>query len=411
MSEAPHVPTLLKLVPTPLEGKNAELAAEVRALVYGELNGFLSDVEFRLAQTQELSNRMIDALRMFGGNEAVNQVMSGGRVYAEDIVDFTHRLTGYTVSASSGTVTWASLTVVYAGTSYPITNGSSTNKYIWFDQAVSASALQSSNTKPTLTGNAVLLFINNGGSSVTDVLLSSIPPVVANNAIDSGAIQANAVGTAAIANNAVTAAKTDFYTSLAAAVTAAQDAATLAQATADGAINTYFQANRPWADGTTQPAAVVGDIWYEQGTGKAYRWGGAAATPANTWIEIVDTQAVAALTAANNAQASANIKTATYYSNNATPPTAPVPPAGNGFTTGDFWVVTDQGNLVRRWSGSAWVDLQVGTGAIANSAVTDAKVASGIAGTKLSAGTVGNTQLGSGAVSPAKLNVFQHMIF
>lgn len=41
---------------------------------------------------------------------------------------------------------------------------------------------------------------------------------------------------------------------------------------------------------------------------------------------------------------------------------------------GDLWVVTDLDNLIRRWNGTRWVDLKVGTDALADFAVTASKL-------------------------------------
>lgn len=399
--------------PGPLPSQDPALAQEVKNILHGELSGFLSDVEFRLAQTAQINARMMQALEKITGQQ-LDLAGGDGQIFAEDLNLLRHQITGYTVTSNSpgaGSIAWTAVNVVYNGTNYALTNSNTNLKYAWFDAAISTTVMQVSNTKPVLSGNACLLFYNDGGI-VREILNASIPPVVGNSSVDSTAIQANAVGTTQLANGAVTAGKTDFYTALAGLAQGAMDAATLAQATADGSITTYFQPARPWADGdataggATNPANKVGDVWYEQATGKAYRWGGAGATPANTWIEIVDTQAVAALAAANAAQTTANSRITTFYANVASPPTA--------LAIGDLWIVTDQGNQLRRATatGSAsWVTLQVGSAAIADSAITDVKVATGIGGAKITAGTIGSTQLGAGAVTPVKVNILQHILY
>lgn len=373
------------------------LAEEVKELVRGELVNFLTDVEFRLSQTAEINRRTLTLLDSLGA-PVRSLPISDGSVYAEDLNILQHQLTGYTVSSNSpsaGSIAWTSLHVVYNGTDYSLTNGNTALKYAWFDAAVSTTVVQTSNTKPTLSGNACLLFFNDAGV-VREVLNATIPPVVGNSSVDTAAIQAGAVGPT----------QTSFYSTLTTAITAAQSAADIAQATADGAIVTYFQPARPWADGTTQPVGVVGDIWYDSASGAAYRWSGAAGSPANTWVLIPDTQATAAIAAAAAAQSTANSKITTFYANLSSPPTAT--------TVGDLWVVIDQGNLLKRASATgtgSWVDLQVGTAAIATNAVTDAKIAPGIGGGKITAGTVSATQLGAGAVTPVKLNVLQHVLY
>src|SRR3954471_8087747 len=100
---------------------------EIKSLLYDELSHFLNDIEFRLAQTYAVTNR---------------QPM----LYAEDICDNIHRITGYTVTANSpsgGSIAWASVHIVYNGVDYTLTNGNTALKYTWFDAALSTTVLQS----------------------------------------------------------------------------------------------------------------------------------------------------------------------------------------------------------------------------------------------------------------------------
>lgn len=435
--------------------KEDDLAAQVKELVHNELGHFLRDVEFRLGQIREVESR-INQAAVASGEEGVIPT----KIYVEDMVLGRHNITGYTVTANSpsaGNIAWNSVHVVYNGVDYTCADGSTAMKYVWFVKPGSGTAatLNTGNTKPTLGAGDALIFVNNGGVPIS-VLESSLPPALGNGAVDNSAI----------ASGAVTPDKTSFYSALADAVTAAQTAADLAQATADGAINTYFQSNPPWATGSTQDPGKVGDIWYDADTGQGYRWSGAGGTPANTWILIQDTQITAALAAAQDAQTTANAKITTFYS-----PVGSVPTAT---AIGDLWVVTDQGNQLRRatatgtgsWtpvqiSGAAIANKGIGTTQLADSAVTsgqlaanaviagkvasgainntnqigsgvvtDTNIGSGISGSKLAAGTVGNTQigtgiagtkladgtvgatqLGSGAITPVKLNILQHVLY
>ena len=152
--------------------------AEIKSILYDELDHFLTDIERRLGQTYELAREN-----------------GRGYVYAEDIHDNIHRVTGYTVTANTppGGITWANLHIVYNGTDYTITGANTLLKYIWFDAAVSTTLLQFNNTKPTLAGNACLVFINNAGVPVSVLESNTIPQVVANNSIDTLALQDSAV--------------------------------------------------------------------------------------------------------------------------------------------------------------------------------------------------------------------------
>ena len=117
-----------------------------------------------------------------------------------------------------------------------------------------------------------------------------------------------------------------------AAYTAAGDA----QATADGKIVTFYQTTAPTATST-------GDLWVDTDDGNhLYRWSGAA------WTTVKDTNIAQALVDAATAQATANTKITTFYQ--ASPP-------ASGMSTGDFWIDTDDGNKLYRWSGS-WVNVQ-----------------------------------------------------
>ena len=109
---------------------------------------------------------------------------------------------------------------------------------------------------------------------------------------------------------------------------AALSAAQAAQATADGAISTYYQDTAPWADGSSQPAAKLGDLWYKTSTNAAYRWNGTA------WTLIQDNQIAAALAAAQNAQSTADGKIDSFYQTTA--PTV--------CSVGDLWFDTDDKN-------------------------------------------------------------------
>lgn len=363
---------------------DAGLIAEIKALMHDEFSHFLADVEFRVKQAYDVAARATGA--------------DSGTVYAEDLHIGRHLLTGYTItnnSPAAGSIAWSSLHIVYNGVDNTITNGNTANKYAWWDPAVSATVLQTGNTVPTLTGSAALIFVNNGGVA-TNAVDSTVAVAVGAGVVTAASIAAGAVGTAAIADSAITPAKTSFYTALSDAIAAAQSDADAAMALADGTISTYFQATAPWATGTTQPDNKTGDIWYDSDDGQGYRWSGPAGTPVNTWVLIKDTGITTALANAAAAQTTANSKIQTFYAANSATPTASA--------TGDLWVVTDKGNLTRRWSGSAWVDLAVGTDAIAAGAVTGAKIASGtVAAANIATGAVGTTQLADSAVTGAKI--------
>jgi hypothetical protein len=371
-----------------------DLAQGIRNLMHEEFSHFLGDVERRLGQTREIERSMSGT------------VTGERRVHTEDLNVNLHFIDGYTMTANTpaaGSIAWTAVHIVFAGVDYTIADGNTPNRYAWFVKPASGTTatLQTGNTKPTLGPNDCLVFFNNVGTPV-NALTSTIPVAVVDGAIDSGAI----------ANGAVTAAKTDFYTSLNTAITNAQTKADAAMAQADGSVTTYFQAAPPWATGdataggATNPAAKVGDLWYDSDDGQGYRWSGAAGSPANTWVLIKDTAITTALANANAAQTTANSKITTFYAAQAAVPTAT--------SVGDMWVVTDLGNQLRRASATgtaSWVTVQISGSAIANGGVGNTQLGSGIDGAKLVAASVTSTQIGDSAISPSKLNILQHVMF
>lgn len=118
----------------------------------------------------------------------------------------------------------------------------------------------------------------------------------------------------------------------------AMDAAVAAQATADGSIRTYYSETPPWANNSTQPDNVLGDMWFDQTTGQAYRWNG------TEWQVIEDSSIAVALAAAQNAQSTADGKITAYY--------APAQPVGA--ETGDLWYDTSDKNKPHYWDGDSW---------------------------------------------------------
>jgi len=106
-----------------------------------------------------------------------------------------------------------------------------------------------------------------------------------------------------------------------------------AEAAADGKIVSFFQTSAPTATG-------VGDIWFDTDDGnKMYRWNGAS------WAVAQDTGITTAISAASDAQATADGKVNTYFQ-----ASAPTPEA-----VGDLWIETDAENRLWRWNGSVWV--------------------------------------------------------
>jgi hypothetical protein len=118
-----------------------------------------------------------------------------------------------------------------------------------------------------------------------------------------------------------------------AGIAAAAALANDAQATADGKVQTFYQASAPTAEG-------IGDLWFDTDDGnKQYRWSGSA------WVAVQDAGIGIAISDAAGAQATADGKVTTFYTTSA--------PTAEG--VGDLWFDTDDSNKLYRWSGSAWV--------------------------------------------------------
>jgi hypothetical protein len=118
-----------------------------------------------------------------------------------------------------------------------------------------------------------------------------------------------------------------------AGIAAAAALANDAQATADGKVQTFYQASAPTAEG-------IGDLWFDTDDGnKQYRWSGSA------WVVVQDAGIGIAISDAAGAQATADGKVTTFYTTSA--------PTAEG--VGDLWFDTDDSNKLYRWSGSAWV--------------------------------------------------------
>jgi len=133
-----------------------------------------------------------------------------------------------------------------------------------------------------------------------------------------------------------------------AGIAAALSTAAAAQATADGKIDSFWQTSAP-------SGASEGDIWFDTDDGlRQYRY------TSGSWVVAADTRIGTAISNAATAQATADGKVRTFVGTSA--PTAEA--------LGDLWIDTANGNRLSRWSGSAWVQVPIGTGGLAAEAAT-----------------------------------------
>lgn len=194
-------------VERPIVADGEEMTREsLRQMILDEAGHFLRDMEWRYKQARDLYEEV--GLRGLASGNVIP--LPSRKITAEDIDDTRHRLTGYTVTANSpgaGSIAWAGLHIVYNGVDYTVVDGNTALKYVWFVKPGSGTSatLSMSNTKPTLTADDILVFINNGGTPIVAASdgAASLPRIVGDNAVDNGAIVANAVDTAKLANNAV----------------------------------------------------------------------------------------------------------------------------------------------------------------------------------------------------------------
>ena len=137
-----------------------------------------------------------------------------------------------------------------------------------------------------------------------------------------------------------------------------------AQNTANSKIVTYYQTSAPTTHNT-------GDLWIDtDDQNKLYRWNG------SQWVNVQDGGIQSALTAASNAQTTADGKIVTFAQ--ASRPTAT--------DVGDLWIDTDDQNKLYRWNGSSWVQLSDSSAANAAVSAYDSSLNSAAVLAKLSNG-------------------------
>ena len=129
-----------------------------------------------------------------------------------------------------------------------------------------------------------------------------------------------------------------------------QDALTnaaTAKSIADRKIVTFAQASQP--SGTTQNPLDVGDLWIDtDDNNKIYRYSGSA------WTPYTDSSALNAFTSG----AYANFVSATNQSLAKKITTFYQSSTPSGAISGDLWIDTGNGNILKRYSGSSWTAVQ-----------------------------------------------------
>ena len=167
-----------------------------------------------------------------------------------------------------------------------------------------------------------------------------------------------------------------------------------AQSTADGKNTIYYQTTAP-----SSASLKINDIWYDTDDGnKLYVWNGTA------WVNIQDTAIAAAAAAATAAQSTADGKNKVYRQD--------AQPSGGTYVSGDIWFDTDDNNKIYRYSGTAWVAVQLGGNALASinaSSITtgtiDASVitVSNITASNISTGTLAAARIAANSLDVSVL--------
>ena len=182
--------------------RKTDLRETVRNILKDELQGMLEDVRYRLS----LLDDMAGGVPRFGSRHLNLS---------------KHQLDGYVVTDNTpvaGSISWSDVNIVYKGTNYAIVPGNTANKYVWWDfSATDKTLLLTSNTKPVLEEDDVLVFVNDAGIHATVVgkMTHGLSLVdgsvntgeIANSAISAAKILASTITSTQLADNAVIAAK------------------------------------------------------------------------------------------------------------------------------------------------------------------------------------------------------------
>ncbi|ACV62697.1 hypothetical protein Dtox_1850 [Desulfofarcimen acetoxidans DSM 771] len=332
------------------------------------LKTLLHDVDYRI-------NLLYDVLERAEGR-------GNNRIGSRDLNLAHHILDGFTFNNNqpvAGSVSWVGCHVVYKGTDYTITDGNSNKKYIYWALAT-PTVFTTSDTKPTLTLDDVLIGTNEGGtfyplltpgklttgSTLVDGTVGTNE--IGTNAVTGAKIANGAVGSAHVADNAISAAKI-----------------------LDGAVGTGKLAANA-VDNTILAANAVT-------SGKIAT--GAISNSAAFATGVVNNAAIAATAVDSGKLATGAVtagKIASGAVNNANLFTAGVV-NGTALATG------------------AVTDVKIGTGAVTNTKIADNAVDTNklannaVTAANISDGAVTGTKIGAGAIGESKLNLATHLLY
>jgi hypothetical protein len=157
------------------------------------------------------------------------------------------------------------------------------------------------------------------------------------------------------------------------------------------------------------PPGSFSDLWIDTSLGNntPNRWNGfdwvpssdKLAVDANTLAKQAKSAAEQAARDAEGARISADGKNTNYYL-----PVEPTPPP-TGFVLNDTWFNTAADNAINIWAGAeGWVPAPLGTTAIADAAITNAKISSLDAG-KITTGTLDADRISANSITVEKLTI------
>ncbi len=165
---------VVERVPKQIETAQGLTAKDVELILERKFAGVLHDVDYRIKTLYDTAERL------FGSPQEA-------RFGSRDLNLAHHLLDGYTFTANSpanGSISWTDCHIVYKGNDYTITNGNTANTYVYW-LLTANTVFTTSNTKPALSVNDVLVAINANG---TPRLVISGGKLLPGKVLDDGAI-------------------------------------------------------------------------------------------------------------------------------------------------------------------------------------------------------------------------------
>jgi len=162
-----------------------EIEEVVTRLLDTKFKSILHDIDYRI-------NVLYDVAARTAGVDT-------GKVGTRDLKLAHHLLDGFVFtndSPSAGSIAWTDCHIVYKGVNYTIQDGNTSQKYVWWDfDATDNTVFQTSDTKPALTTDDVLVAINDNG--VARLMMTP------GKMVHGGALIDGSVGTSEIVDGAV----------------------------------------------------------------------------------------------------------------------------------------------------------------------------------------------------------------